>query len=49
MQALFSVSVGGENSNLLLVSGAERSIRLYDPKAGNDVKVRLCSDKSMEL
>lgn len=37
-KALFSVSVGGENSNLLLVSGAERSIRLYDPKAGNDVK-----------
>jgi len=37
-KALFAVSVGGENGDLLLTAGAERSIRLYDPKAGNDVK-----------
>jgi len=37
-KALFSVSVGGERNELLLVGGAERSVRLYDPRAGNDVK-----------
>jgi ribosome biogenesis protein YTM1 len=37
-KALFSVAVGGERGEQILVSGAERSIRLYDPKAGNDVK-----------
>jgi len=37
-KAMFSVSVGGERGEQLLVAGAERSIRLYDPKAGNDVK-----------
>ena len=31
-KALFAVSVGGENGDLLLTAGAERSIRLYDPK-----------------
>jgi len=37
-KALFSVAVGGDRNEQILVSGAERSIRLYDPKAGNDVK-----------
>eukprot|EP00088_Acartia_fossae_P009879 TRINITY_DN14856_c0_g1_i1.p1 TRINITY_DN14856_c0_g1~~TRINITY_DN14856_c0_g1_i1.p1 ORF type:complete len:424 (+),score=78.62 TRINITY_DN14856_c0_g1_i1:35-1306(+) len=38
-KAMFAVSVGGgERDDLLLTAGAERSIRLYDPKAGNDVK-----------
>eukprot|EP00088_Acartia_fossae_P061745 TRINITY_DN7427_c0_g1_i1.p1 TRINITY_DN7427_c0_g1~~TRINITY_DN7427_c0_g1_i1.p1 ORF type:complete len:440 (-),score=81.86 TRINITY_DN7427_c0_g1_i1:83-1402(-) len=37
-KALFSVAVGGESGQQLLVGGAERSIRMYDPKAGNDVK-----------
>ena len=32
-KALFAVSIGGEKEDLLLTAGAERSIRLYDPKA----------------
>jgi len=37
-KALFAVAAGGENGGLLLAAGAERSIRLYDPRAGTDVK-----------
>ena len=42
-KALFSVAVGGERGDNLLVSGAERAIRLYDPKAGTDVKAAFIS------
>ena len=36
-KALFSVAANGLNG-LLLAAGAERSVRLYDPRAGTDVK-----------
>jgi WD40 repeat protein len=35
-KALFSVAAAA--SGLLLTAGAERSVRLYDPRAGTDVK-----------
>jgi WD40 repeat protein len=35
-KALFSVAAGA--GGLLLAAGAERSVRLYDPRAGTDVK-----------
>ena len=38
-KALFSVAIGGERGEQILVSGAERSVRMYDPKAGTDVKL----------
>jgi ribosome biogenesis protein YTM1 len=34
-KALFAVAAAG---GLLLAAGAERSVRLYDPRAGTDVK-----------
>jgi len=42
-KALFDVAVGGNRGEQLLVSGAERAIRLYDPKSGTDVKAAFIS------